>query len=207
MIKQRTDAWLVQRLGHVTASRISDALDMLKNNNEGQKRINYRLELIAERLTGQQAEFFENNAMKHGVMYEPLARRAYEALTGNFVEEVGFIKHPTLEWSGASPDGLIGNDGLIEIKCPTSQTYIAWMLAQKVPEKHKDQMLWQLVCTGRKWCDFVSFDPRMPEELSIFVNRYEPTIEEKESIELQAKVFLNSIDEMIEKLFKLNITG
>jgi putative phage-type endonuclease len=203
---QRTESWYAARLGHLTASRLNDAFDLLKNGSEGAKRQQYRLELVAERLTGLPTDFFENAAMRHGTETEPYARSAYEAERGVMAQEVGFIKHPTLDWAGASPDGFIDN-GLIEIKCPTTTTHIQTVLAGVVPEKHKNQMLWQMLCTGRKWCDFVSFDPRLPEELQLFILRYEPTSEELQQCQEKAIHFLKTVDEMIEKLEKIGVSA
>jgi len=149
-MEQRTDAWYSSRIGKLTASRMADAVNTLKKGGDTEKRSNYRLELIAERFTGKAADFFENYAMKWGTDCEPLARSAYEVHTGNMVSEVGFIAHPIIEWAGASPDGLVG-DGLLEIKCPNTTTHIKYLLAGEVPEQYKYQMLWQMLCTQRKW--------------------------------------------------------
>lgn len=199
-MEQRTENWFSARLGKLTASNMARALDLTAKGAEGAKRKTYRLELIAERITGQPTPFFENAAMRHGTECEPLARSAYEAETGVMVQEVGFIPHQTIEWSGASPDGLVKGDGLIEIKCPTTSTHIQYRIDGVVPDDYKPQMLWQLACTGRKWCDFVSFDPRLPEELQLFVVRFEPTAEVIEQIELKAIEFLESVEELYNKL-------
>jgi len=201
---QRTDDWHAARLGHLTASKLNDAFDLLKNGLEGAKRQQYRLELVAERLTGLPTEFFENNAMKWGTASEPFARSAYEAETGNIVQEVGFIKHPTLDWSGASPDGLV-NDGLLEIKCPTTTTHIKTLISGEIPDQYKPQMMWQMLCTGRHWCDFVSFDSRMPEELQLFIKRFTPTNEELQTCQQKAIEFLSTVDAVIAKLEQIGI--
>lgn len=203
---QRTESWIAQRLGHLTASRLNDAFDLTAKGLEGAKRQQYRLELVAERLTGLPTEFYENSAMKWGTLSEPYARSAYEAEKGVMVQEVGFIKHPTLEWAGASPDGLV-NDGLIEIKCPTTTTHIKHLIAGVVPEQYKNQMLWQMLCTGRKWCDFVSFDSRMPEELQLFIKRYTPTDEELQECQQKAIVFLDSVQSIVDELEKIGISA
>ncbi len=203
---QRTESWIAQRLGHLTASRLNDAFDLTAKGLEGAKRQQYRLELVAERLTGLPTEFYENNAMKWGTQSEPYARSAYEAEKGVMVQEVGFIKHPTLEWAGASPDGLV-NDGLLEIKCPTTTTHIKHLIAGVVPEQYKNQMLWQMLCTGRKWCDFVSFDSRMPEELQLFIKRYTPTDEELQECQQKAIVFLDSVQSIVDELEKIGISA
>lgn len=170
--EQGSSAWLQERCGFVTASRLADVMAKIKTG-EAASRANYRAELVAQRLTGQVQEGFTNAAMQHGTEQEPFARAAYEILVGVMVEEVGFIKHPTIAWTGASPDGFVGVDGLIEIKCPNTATHIEYLLAGTVPAKYQPQMLWQMECTGRKWCDFASYDPRMPEELRLFVVRFD----------------------------------
>lgn len=171
-IEQGSDAWISARLGKVTASRISDVIAKTKSG-WGASRENYMGELIAERLTGTPAEKYTNGAMLWGTEREPDARAAYEFLHDVEVQQVGFIPHPTLSMSGASPDGLVGDDGLVEIKCPNTSTAISTLLGQAVPAKYVAQMQWQLACTGRKFCDFVSFDPRLPESMSLFVKRIE----------------------------------
>ena len=191
---QRTNQWFQARLGHVTASRVSDAIA----GKDTATRRNYLVQLVAERLTGQQQESFTNSAMQWGTETEPLARVAYQAVH-DWVEEVGFIKHPTIEWFGASPDGLTG-DGLIEIKCPNTSTHLDWRLDGVVPKKHQPQMLAQLACTGRKWVDFVSFDPRLPEKLQLFVVRFQPDQKEIDALETKIKAFLADVQTAINKL-------
>lgn len=200
MEQQRTPEWFANRLGHLTASRIKDAIDTLKNGGESEKRKTYRLELVAERLTGLPTEFYETAAMRFGTENEPFARSAYEAHRGAFVVETGFVKHPSLEWAGASPDGLIHHDGLLEIKCPNTTTHVRWLLDGVVPDQHKPQMLWQMACTDRSWCDFVSYDPRMPEELQLFVVRFEPEESAIKEIEEKAQDFLLTVDSYIQRL-------
>lgn len=171
MIEQRSPEWFAQRLGKVTASRINDVLARLKSGGEAATRKNYRTQLALERLTGQRETAFANAAMQWGTDCEPLALAAYEAETGQFVAPAEFVLHSRLTESGASPDGLVGNDGLIEIKCPNSATHFDWLLAGAVPLEHQNQMQWQMACTGRAWCDFVSYDPRMPEYAQLFIKR------------------------------------
>jgi len=195
-MNQRTDEWFQARLGHVTASRVSDAIA----GKDTATRRNYMVQLIAERLTGQQQESFTNAAMQWGTETEPLARAAYQA-ENDLVEEVGFIKHPSIEWFGASPDGVVG-EGLIEIKCPTSTTHLDWILGKKSPAKHQPQMMAQLAVTGKKWCDFVSFDPRLPEHLRLFVVRFQPTQEAITDLENKVRDFLNETQLAISKLDK-----
>lgn len=169
MDAQRTEAWFDARRGKVTASRVADVIAKTKTGY-GASRANYAAELIAERLTGVSAERFTNAAMQWGTDTEPQARDAYSFLTDIDVTEVGFFIHPSIPESGASPDGQAG-EGLVEIKCPNTATHIATLLDGKVPAKYVTQMQWQMACTGAEWCDFVSFDPRMPADLQIFIRR------------------------------------
>ena len=170
MIVQGSPEWFAARLGKVTASKVSDVVAKTKSG-WGASRANYMAALIAERLTQTPADSFSNAAMQWGTEQEPLARVAYEFFTGRDVEQVGFVDHPTIPMTGASPDGLVGTDGLVEIKCPNTATHIDTLLDGKVPGKYVIQMQWQMACTGRQWCDFVSFDPRMPEEMRLWIQR------------------------------------
>lgn len=169
-IIQGSPEWFLQRLGKVTASRLADVMAKIKTG-EAAARANYRAELVAERLTGKSAEGFTNASMKWGTECEPLARAAYEADTGLMVSEVGMVPHPRIAMTGASPDGLVGSDGLIEIKCPETKSHIATILSKSVPSQYIPQVQWQMACTGRAWNDFVSFDPRMPADMQLYVQR------------------------------------
>jgi len=199
MIEQGTVEWHLQRLGKVTASRVSDVLSKGKSG-ESAGRKNYRTELLVQRLTGQPGESFTNAAMEWGTATEPQARIAYEATMGVFVNQVAFIDHPNIAQFGCSPDGLVAEDGLIEIKCGNSATHIDWMLDGKPPTKHIPQMQCQMAVTGRQWCDFVSFDPRLPDDLQLFVVRLERDQEYIEAMEAEVKKFLSEVDEMFTKL-------
>ena len=150
-IEQRTEEWFAARLGRVTASRVADVIAKTKTGYSA-SRENYMAQLVVERLTQTKAESYTSAAMMHGVEQEPFARAAYEATQGVMVEEVGFVSHPSIEWAGASPDGLVGDDGCVEIKCPNTATMIETLLSQKVPGKYITQMQFQMACTGRKWC-------------------------------------------------------
>jgi putative phage-type endonuclease len=191
---QRSDEWFAARLGFATASRMNDAIA----GPDTAARRNYLIQLVTERLTGQQQESFSSAAMQRGTDLEPVARMAYESKNG-FVDKTGFHKHPTIEWFGASPDGFVGDDGLVEIKCPNSTTHVDYILEGKVPTKYKRQMLAQLVCTGRKWCDFVSFDNRLPEHLQLFVVRFEPKPEEIAKLQEGVIKFLNDVQKEYDK--------
>ena len=202
MNDQRTPEWFAERAGKVTASRIADIIAKTKSGYSASRQ-NYAAQLVAERLTGTPAESFTNAAMQWGTDTEPMARSAYEAATGHFVTEVGFIRHPELEWAGASPDGLVGDDGLVEIKCPNTATHIDYLLTRKIPSKYEAQMTWQLVCTGRQWCDWVSFDPRMPEHLQLLVVQYRPTDEFVLAITKEVVTFLDEVEDTVAQLEKL----
>lgn len=198
-MKQGTPEWFAERLGKVTASRVSDVLAKIKSG-EAAARSNYRAELVAQRLTGYMEEGFTNAAMQHGNEYEKFARAQYEIKKDVMVDEIGFVSHPVIEWAGASPDGLIGDDGLIEIKCPNTATHIDYLLAGKAPSKYIPQMVWQLACTGRKWCDFVSFDPRMPEEMQLLIVRFDRNDEQIAETEAEVRKFLTEVESTISKL-------
>jgi putative phage-type endonuclease len=202
MIEQGTPEWFAQRLGKVTASRVADIMAKTKTGVAA-SRGNYLAQLVAERLTGQSADTFKSGAMQHGTETEPQARMVYEAETGQIVTEVAMINHPTIEMSGASPDGLVGTDGLVEIKCPNTSTHIATLLADKAPSGYMAQMQWQMACTGRAWCDFVSFDPRMPDDMQLFIKRVPR--DEALIAEYEAEVikFLAEVQETVDKLIQL----
>jgi putative phage-type endonuclease len=202
MIEQGTPEWFAQRLGKVTASRIADIMAKTKTGVSA-SRGNYLAQLVAERLTGQSADTFKSGAMQHGTETEPQARMVYEAETGQIVTEVAMINHPTIEMSGASPDGLVGTDGLVEIKCPNTSTHIASLMADKAPSGYIPQMQWQMACTGRAWCDFVSFDPRMPEDMQLLIKRVPR--DEALIAEYEAEVikFLAEVQETVDKLIEL----
>ena len=199
MIVQGSPEWFAERVGKVTASRVADVIARTKSG-WGASRANYMAELIAERLTGAKSEGFVNAAMQHGIDTEPHARDAYSFYAGVEVEPVGFIAHPTIPMSGASPDGLVGNDGLVEIKCPSTATHIDTLLNGKVPEKYITQMMWQMACTGRKWCDFVSFDPRMPESMRLFIKRVERDEKLIASLEKEVELFLREVETKVAAL-------
>lgn len=196
MIEQGSEQWLQMRVGKLTASRMADVLA----SNTTAARRNYLAQLVAERLTGAVGESFSNAAMAWGTEHEPLARAEYEILTDSSVDQVSFVDHPSIAWCGASPDGLIGDDGLIEIKAPNTATHIDYLLGQKPPAKYVPQMALQLACTGRQWCDFVSYDCRLPEEYRLFVVRYTPEPAYLETIDKEARAFLQEVAETIERL-------
>ena len=160
-------------------------------------------QLICERLTNTQGESFTNAAMQWGTETEPLARSAYEA-HAEMVEEVGFVQHPKIEQAGASPDGLVGLFGMLEIKCPNTATHIDTLLSQTVPTKYITQMQWQMRCCERQWCDFVSFDPRLPQDLQLFVKRIDFDAAYVATLEEEVNLFLKELDDKVTKLLKVN---
>lgn len=193
MTDQQTPEWFAARCGKVTASRIADMMAKTKSG-WGASRANYAAQLVAERLTGSPAEMFSNAAMKWGTETEPQARAAYEFYSGNSVSEVGFIVHPAISASGASPDGLVADAGLVEIKCPQTATHIETLLGGDVPAKYNYQMQWQMACTGRDWCDWVSYDPRMPESMRLFIKRVPKDAALIASLETEVMAFLAEVD-------------
>ena len=166
-IAQGTKEWFDLRLGKVTASRVADILAKTKTGPSASRQ-NYLIELAIQRTTGIIEESYTNAAMEWGTQTEPQARVAYEVNTHNFVDQVDFVDHPTIAGFGCSPDGIVG-EGLIEIKCPNSATHWSYVKAKAPPTKYFIQMQAQMACTGAKWCDFVSFDPRMPERSQLLV--------------------------------------
>lgn len=192
-IEQRSEEWFACRRGKVTASKIGDLLATIRNGNWAASRKNYAAQLVTERLTGKDPEPFTNDAIQWGIDQEGPARDAYVKRTGNEVTEIGFVDHPRIAMAGASPDGLIGEDGLLEIKCPTTATHIENLLSEEIKEQYRLQMLWQMACTGRKWCDFVSFDPRLPEDMQLFIKRVPFTHEEVKHLEDEVEIFLNEV--------------
>jgi putative phage-type endonuclease len=202
MMEQGTEEWFTIRIGKVTASRVADVIAKTKTGYSA-TRDNYMAQLVCERLTGQKGESFSNAAMQHGTETEPLARLSYEVATNVLVDEVGFVPHPTIEMAGASPDGLVGDDGLLEIKCPNTATHIETLLSQSVPGKYNTQMQFQMACTGRQWCDFVSFDNRLPDELQLFVKRVPRDTVFIRLIEAEIIQFLAELDDKIKKLMEI----
>jgi putative phage-type endonuclease len=199
---QRSEAWFTQRLGKVTASRVADVIAKTKSGYSA-SRDNYMADLIVERLTGQKASSFSNAAMEWGTEQEPAARAAYSAYTGELVEEVGFIDHPSVPMSGASPDGVVG-EGLVEIKCPATATHLDTLLAGTVPSKYIPQMQWQMACTNTRFCDFVSYDPRLPDHLRLFVKPVRRDNEYIAMLETEVTKFLTELEEKLTQLQELS---
>ncbi len=198
-MEQRSPEWFAARLGKVTASRVADLMATTKTGFAA-SRANYMAELICERLTGQPTEKYSNAAMQWGTETEPQARAAYSFMRDVEVVETGFVLHPTIADLGASPDGLVLDDGLVEIKCPSTATHIETLLSETIPAKYVTQMQVQMACTGRAWCEFVSFDPRLPADLQLWskiVRRDDKAIQE---IEVKTQEFLAELAANFEAL-------
>lgn len=199
MIVQGSPEWFAARCGKVTASRVADVIAKTKSGY-GASRANYAAELIAERLTGTTSLGFTNSAMQWGTDQEPFARAFYAARNGVTVYEVGFVDHPEVAMSGASPDGYVGEDGLLEVKCPNTATHLDTLLGETVPAKYMTQIQWQLACTGRAWCDFASYDPRLPEPIRLFVKRVPADVSLIVELETEVSAFIREIDEKVARL-------
>lgn len=199
-LTQGTDEWYKMRAGKVTASRINDVMARIKTG-EAAARKDYKAQIVAEILTGTpQENGFKSAEMQWGNDQEPFARAAYEIATGAMVDQVGLVLHPTIERGAASPDGLVGLDGLVEIKCPKTATHLQYLVDGKVPAHYQPQMLWQMACTERQWCDFVSFDPRLPEHLQLFVQHFIRDQKRIDEIESEVRSFLAEVDAILAAL-------
>jgi putative phage-type endonuclease len=198
MNDQNTAAWFSARTGKLTASRMADAMSFKKDGKPSEARTKYMMEVVAERLTDTVARHFVTDAMQWGKDQEQHAKDAYFQMTGNAVKPCFFFDHFDIDNFGASPDGLVDQDGLLETKCPTSSTHIKWVMSGVVPDEHKPQMIAQALCTGRKWIDFVSYDPRIASAKRILILRYTPTQEELETVEQAARKFLAEADAMFD---------
>lgn len=198
-MEQGTLEWHKARLGRVTASRIADV--MMKHTTAGYQ--NYRAQLICERLTGQPTETFTSAAMQHGTDTEPQARAVYTMNTGNTVDEVGFIPHPSIEMAGASPDGRVLDIGLVEIKCPQPAEHIRTLTGGAIKRQYLLQMQWQMACTGVGWCDFVSFSPALPDEMQLHVTRVDADPKLIEEITEAVTAFLVDVDKACAELARV----
>ena len=199
ILPQGTAEWLALRAGKVTASRIADMMAKTKSG-WGASRANYAAQLVAERLTGEVAESYTNGAMQWGIDHEADARVAYEFRSNTFVEQVGFVEHPTIAMAGASPDGLVGDDGMVEIKAPLTATHIETLLSGTVPGKYILQTQWQMSCCERAWVDFCSYDPRLPEEMRLFVKRVNRDDKQIAELEREVVAFLGEVDATVAAL-------
>lgn len=202
-MEQGSPEWHQIRLGKVTASRVADVIAKTKTGYAS-GRANYMAELLCERLTGQPGPFFQSDAMRWGTETEPEARAAYTFFRDVEVDQIAFVHHPTIEMAGASPDGLIAAEGMLEIKCPNTATHLDTLDSGKPKGIYITQMQWQMACTGRQWCDFVSYDPRLPEHLRLFVTRIARDDAAIAEMEAEVTQFLFELDARIERLNKLN---
>ena len=198
MIKQRTEEWFLERLGKVTASRISDVMAKIKTDEAAARR-SYRMELVIDRLTGQKRDTYCSDSMQWGIDHEEEAKLSYTFITDREVINVGFVNHPDIPMAGASPDGLV-DDGLVEIKCPDTTTHIMYIMGGTIPQEYQDQMLWQMEVTQRAWCDFVSFDPRVPVHLRLFVKRFWFDEERVDAIRREVVAFLAEVEDVVASL-------
>lgn len=201
MIPPNTPEWVKARVGCLTASRMADAMATLKDGKtDGAPRKRYLREILAERMTGYAMDHYVSPAMQHGLEYEQACKDAYEGASGNLILPAGFILHPRIEFFGATPDGLIDDDGCYEGKAPTTDTHLYWLIEGKVPPEYKPQMIAEMLCARRRWCAFASYDPRLPPKKRLFVRHYEPKPEEFAEIESAAIRFLKDVDALWEAL-------
>lgn len=198
-IEQRSPEWFAVRCGRVTASRVADIVATTKTGYSA-SRANYAAQLVTERLTGCVAESFSNGAMQWGTEKEPEAREAYAFERNVTVAELGFAIHPKIMLSGASPDGMVDDEGMVEIKCPNSATHIETLLSEKVAGKYYDQIQWQMACTGRAWCDYVSYDPRLPLDMQLFVKRVPRDEARIAELEKEVVGFLGEVGSTVDRL-------
>ena len=201
-MEQGSKEWFDARCGKVTASRVAD-LSARTRNGYSSLRATYMSELLVERITGLPVEKYKTPAMEWGTAHEKTAREVYEGLHGNLVQTIGFVPHPSIENSGCSPDGLVDDDGLIEIKCPNTSTHLETVMSGEIPDKYIPQMMWQMACTGRQWCDFISFDPRVPPKLALFTQRIERDDSRIADLEAEVVKFINELNDKIHKLNEL----
>lgn len=198
-IHQQTPEWFQQRIGKLTASNMAAAMSFLKNGKESTERQKLKMQVVAERLTDIIVPHYVTEAMAWGIATEAEAKEAASKLIGIEINPCGFFDHPEIDNLGATPDGLIDDDGLIEIKCPTTVTHLSWLLEDKVPDQHRPQMTAQLLCTGRRYCQFMSYDPRVPKR-PILYKRFAPSQAERDKVEQAAVLFLNEVDELFERV-------
>ena len=201
-IEQGTDAWRQLRVGKVTASRVHDIVAVTRSGGYTAGRKNYLSALVWERLTGKPKATYQSAAMAYGTECEPEARFAYALKQGVEIEEVGFITHPTINMAGASPDGLVGVEGLCEIKCPQDSAHLDRWLGAKIDPDYMDQMMFQMACTGRQWCDFVSYHRDAPEEMQLHIARVPRDDKRIADLEQEVVQFLIDLDATVDLLRK-----
>ncbi len=199
MVEQGSIEWKLLKIGKVSASRMADLLAKTKTGASA-SRAKYMAQLLCERMTGEPTEFFTSQAMQRGTEIEPVARAAYEAENFISVDQVAWVEHPTIPMAGCSPDGVVGEHGLIEIKCKEIHNHLDTILNDRIDPDHQAQMMWQMACTGRQWCDYVCFDDRAPEGLQLFIKRLERNDALIQTMEDEVRKFLKDLDSMIDKL-------
>lgn len=197
---QHSHEWFEARVGHVTGSEVASVLNYLKRGDESAERRNYRFKIASELLTGvAQGQGYVSAAMDWGNEQEPFARGAYEVSTNSQVSQIGFVLHETIPFFGGSPDGMVNDDGGVELKCPDTTTHLKWILDGEVPEAHRDQMYTYMALTERRWWDFASFDPRPRDpRYHLFIKRLDWNDERIDQIESGVKQLLSEVHEMIE---------
>jgi len=200
MIEQGTPEWHAMRCGKVTASRVADVMRSGRGGAPSASRARYMGELVAERLTGVPYESFKSAEMQRGNEIEAEAVSAYAFICGAQCDRIAFVDHPSIEMAGASPDALIGDDGLAEFKCPASHTHIQTLLSDKIDGDYVRQMQWQMACTGRQWCDFVSYDPRLPTDMALYVRRLQRDDAAIAAMEMAVSQFLFETSLMVADL-------
>lgn len=199
MIVQGTPEWLAARAGSLGASCFHEAVAMTPSKKGwAASRYNLMGRLIAERLTGRPLESYQNTAMRWGTQTEPEARALYGFMHEVDIEQVGLVRHPTVRGSHASPDGLIGTDGLLELKCPETHTHIQTLLSERIPSNYVTQMQWQMACTGRDWVDHISYDPRLPDDMQMFIKRVPRDDKRIALMEAQAAEFVAEMEAKIQ---------
>lgn len=197
---QGSEQWKMDRCGNITSSRVAEMMKYInKGKDESAERYDYKIELVTERLTGIPVKHRETPEMIWGTTQEPFARAHYEAVTGEMVDQVGFIVHPEMDFAGGSPDGLIGSEGVLEIKAPNTTNHVKWIRAGVVPEKHRDQCLFNMAVSGRDYADFMSYDPRLPAYKRFIVRMYRDDARIKE-IEAEVRKFNQEIIDLINSL-------
>lgn len=199
-LEQGSDEWKQARLGHVTASNMSEVMSKGKGTAEAVGRYKYKVRLVAERLTMTAGESYTNAAMQWGIEQEQFACIAYEAQKETFVDKIGFVLHPDIKWLGVSPDRIVGNEGLIEVKCPNTTTHLDYLFDGKVPAEYYKQIQCQLWVTGRQWCDFVSYDPRLPKRNQLLIVRTERDEKLIAEMKTETEKFLVEVETLIIKL-------
>lgn len=201
-MEQRTDEWFQARLGKVTASKISDVLAKIRTGEAAVRR-NYKMQLATERLTGQKTDSYINQAMQDGIDREDTAREIFEIVRDIKVEQVGFIDHPTIKMAGASPDGLLPDGGVLEIKCPIETTHTTNLLERVLPSRYVSQVQWQMACTGAEYANFVSYNPNFEPKLQLMYIHVERDNDYIAMLEEEVTTFLTEVDDVINQLREL----